>query len=362
MQNKTVEKLEAIDAIKLYTQEHKSITYISQQAHVGKEKVKIYLQNNGITLKGLRSNINREELCNRYLNGESLEILSEQFGIKVDTIKKYLQASDVKIKYSRSNSMDDLYGNIFDCIDTEEKAYWLGFIFADGYISQPPRPTFAMNLSYTDITHMEKLKKFLNYKNDLQIQEIYKASEEKSYKLCRMKVDNKNLWDTLNSYGCTPKKSLTLKFPQENIFVSKDLIRHFIRGYVDGDGCITYANKKYAQLSILGTKEFLAKLQEYLPCEDKNLYLKHPENNTNTYTFLVTNKIAYDCMDYLYNNATIYLDRKYVRYLEFRRLYKELYKELETQNGELCDENTVLNSEVKDLSQCNAQELNLETE
>ena len=50
---------------------------------------------------------------------------------------------------------------------------------------------------------------------------------------------NKYFWNILNSYGCTPRKSLTLKFPDRDIFKSSDLIRHFIRGYFDGDGCFS---------------------------------------------------------------------------------------------------------------------------
>ena len=49
--------------------------------------------------------------------------------------------------------MWDLNEHFFDVIDTEEKAYWLGFIFADGYVAKD-RPTFAMNLQYSDINHM----------------------------------------------------------------------------------------------------------------------------------------------------------------------------------------------------------------
>lgn len=68
------------------------------------------------------------------------------------------------------------------------------------------------------------------------------------------------------------KKSLTLEFPNEDIFENKELIKHFIRGYIDGDGCISYCDKdhRHMTLRILGTKEFLDTLQNYLPLEKKN--------------------------------------------------------------------------------------------
>lgn len=64
-----------------------------------------------------------------------------------------------------------------------------------------------------------------------------------------------------------PKKSLILKFPDKSIFKSKDLIKHFIRGYVDGDGSISYRNKNHSDINfnVLGTFEFLSEMQNHLP-------------------------------------------------------------------------------------------------
>ena len=58
-------------------------------------------------------------------------------------------------------------------------------------------------------------------------------------------VNSPHLINTLISYGCTPKKSLTLKFPDISIFKNMDLIRHFIRGYFDGDGSVFISNEKH---------------------------------------------------------------------------------------------------------------------
>lgn len=83
---------------------------------------------------------------------------------------------------------------------------------------------------------------------------------------CVWAASSKHLWEILNKYGCTPSKSLILKFPDESIFESKDLIRHFIRGYFDGDGCISYNRYKYGivpRCSVLGTLQFITKLAEY---------------------------------------------------------------------------------------------------
>ena len=125
----------------------------------------------------------------------------------------------------------------------------------------------------------------------------------------------------MNNYGCTPKKSLTLKFPNINIFENKNLIKHFIRGYIDGDGCISYCDKehKHMTLRILGTKDFLNILQKYLPLEKKNKL--HKKNNIYDLSFQ-KGRGKY-ILDYVYKDATIFLDRKLEKYKEYCRLYQE---------------------------------------
>ena len=82
-------------------------------------------------------------------------------------------------------------------------------------------------------------------------------------------IGNKHMRDSLISKGCVPNKSLILKFPSEEI-LPKELQRHFIRGYFDGDGTIglyphSKTNPKLEEsLLIVGTKPFLEKVQDVL--------------------------------------------------------------------------------------------------
>lgn len=84
---------------------------------------------------------------------------------------------------------------------------------------------------------------------------------------CRWGIRSKHLWEILTNYGCTPRKSLTLQFPNENIFKESSLVKHFIRGYWDGDGCLSYGDSKHtcADISVLGTEDFLTSLKNNLP-------------------------------------------------------------------------------------------------
>lgn len=217
----------------------------------------------------------------------------------------------------------------FDSIDTEEKAYWLGFIFADGNISKceytkrngkTKRGVYRIEVSLmsSDLAHLQKLGTFLELKKEIPISQAAFRKER-----ARLMFSSKLMWTVLNSYGCTPCKSLTLTFPKVEVFKSKDLIKHFIRGYVDGDGCISYLNNTHKSmfLKLLGTQPFLTTLQSFLPLERPNKLFTRKGINVSELSF--SNWRGYYICNYLYKDATIYLDRKYTKYKEYCRLYEE---------------------------------------
>ena len=136
-----------------------------------------------------------------YLNTiVSLSKLSKQFKISRKGFTIWLKSRNVQIRNLQNETKFNQH--VFDSIDTEEKAYWLGFIFADGYVSTRDN-TFEVSLKLSDFEHLEKLKKFLEWSGTVK---------KDSFR-CRLSVVNKHLKQTLVNYGCTPRKSLTLKFP-----------------------------------------------------------------------------------------------------------------------------------------------------
>lgn len=239
----------------------------------------------------------------------------------------------------------------FDCIDTEEKAYWLGFIYADGNISKPirivngkekPWYRIEVSLKYEDFDHLNKLRNALDMEAEVKKSHTNFAQSER----CRLGWNSKHMWNVLNSYGCTPCKSKTLTFPDISIFANKSLIRHFIRGYVDGDGCLSYqdSNHKKAVLNILGTFDMLSNIQHWLPLQFESAIYKKSEECVQQLSF--QGKTGFFIANYLYKNSNIRLERKYNRYLEYCRLYLEEYKLRLGKYGELWNETAVVNSEI----------------
>lgn len=240
---------------------------------------------------------------------------------------------------------------MFDCIDTEEKAYWLGFLYADGYIDASPldpnkkaKYGFELSLKGDDYKHLEKFNVFMKHSRNIVKVSNTKCGD-KIFTRCRWSVTNKHLWESLNSKGCTPRKSSILKFPDENIFSSPSLIRHFIRGYWDGDGCLSYCDSNHtrASINVVGTEDFLTTLKKYLPLHfDYQLISKQ---GTSAKTLNVGGKNAFELAKYLYSEATIYLDRKYAKYLEYCRLYEKSDRELGGNIGEDWNVNTEITEE-----------------
>ena len=99
-----------------------------------------------------------------------------------------------------------------------------------------------------------------------------------------------------------PNKSLTLQFPKSELFLNKSLITHFIReGYVDGDGCLSWANKKHtmASFNLLGTTSFLENVKQYLGIETKLSILHFSEQSITKFISLSDKKHLKFVLNYI---------------------------------------------------------------
>lgn len=144
--------------------------------------------------------------------------------------------------------------NYFENIDTEEKAYWLGFIAADGSIGETCG--LEISLSYKDIDHLYKFANNIGAEID-----IISTRMVKEYKVCRIFINNKKIINDLSKYGIIRNKGYKLDFPN---FLNDEMLKHYLRGYFDGDGSISTNGKnrngspKYA-LNLIATESFLNK-------------------------------------------------------------------------------------------------------
>jgi hypothetical protein len=195
--------------------------------------------------------------------------------------------------------LDKTYYDIFETIDTEEKAYWLGFLFADGYVSGT-RHAVALDLQLKDKEHLMKFKSFLNSHVNIT---------EDSFR-CRMTITNKKFKEDLIKLGCTPKKSLSLIFP----VIPDYLLKHFIRGYFDGDGSITRNIKEgiWNNASIGGgSKAFMEELKKIIIDKAKIAIPQLYKRSEHSFWYIIFSGDKFvNFVNYMYKDCNIYLDRK----------------------------------------------------
>ena len=234
----------------------------------------------------------------------------------------------------------------FKTIDTEEKAYWLGFIYADGTITRFYKNndtekkeirsmTLEIALQEGDKSHLEKFRDCLH--SDVPIHE---KTIRKKYKASRIRINCTSFCKDLIGLGCVPNKSLILEFPTDEI-VPEHLLRHFIRGYFDGDGCIHYSEnecyhkereKSYLQYSFVasftGNEQFLKELKKVLEQQNikvSDLKFDKRSNAVNIYIHNGNDSLV-KLYNYFYKDSNIFLDRKFEKYNDaFNKI--ELWKQ-----------------------------------
>lgn len=250
-----------------------------------------------------------QELVNKFTdyyvnNVISLNKLSKMFEISVDTIRKYFYKNNIQI-VNRQNQTNR-FSDIFEVIDTEEKAYWLGFLYADGYLNKTQPGHIELGLKKDDYDHIDKFRKFINSDNKISYR-----SKTNSY---RLSFSDVKMYKDLINNGCLECKSLILKAPN----INNNIKRHFIRGYVDGDGCLTYRNNNPLSMtiSIIGTEDVLKFIYKSIFGND-NIILSNDNRFNNEYTKSITfNREQSRIASYiLYENSKIYLQRKFDRYM-----------------------------------------------
>jgi hypothetical protein len=207
--------------------------------------------------------------------------------------------------------------SFFEKIDTENKAYWLGFLFADGYVRNRKESfSVELKLASKDKEHLLKFREDIESDSkirDTKIERIYKGRNV-TYHTSELAIYSKKMFQDLTKHGCVEKKSLILDRPKN---LPDNLIRHFIRGYFDGDGCITIykqKNKIEYKIIILGTNNLLSWINDVLSL---NLIAKKNITNRNNISILQYNTKDKDLLfNYLYSSSTIFLERKYKKFLK----------------------------------------------
>ena len=327
---------------------------IGERYGVTKQTITVWFRRLGISAKDYFK-YRKKKLCEgdkikiieMYEQGKTSKEIAKSFSISYGTLLTFQRAHNIKARSYFEHRLDyDVH--IFNKIDTEEKAYWLGFLYADGNVRKEKlNNSVVLYLNAIDIGHLKKFKAFMKDTRDESVIKIQHrlSPNGNPQTVCSYMVCNDNLRNDLISHGCVPAKSLILTFPEESHFESPDLIIDFIRGYIDGDGCLSSSKGRPNSVSISarGTFDFLSGIIKYFP-EFGVVHSEYDKRfNTTQYKIYCTGGKARKVANKLYGHATIYLDRKFEK---FTALFK--YKDSETSGniGEVCDDNTEIIDEI----------------
>lgn len=266
-----------------------------------------------------------KEASEYYTNNDiSIINCAKKFKIGKNTLYNYLKEKNL-IKSIGIYQKDISYNEkFFDNIDTEEKAYWLGFIMADGYtrLNKKNNPAqTSIEISKRDIEILNAFKDSIN-SNHIIRERSRRTVTGKISEICSITVSSEHLTSKLISYGVVPNKTYIGYINEEVFNDNEELIFHYLRGYSDGDGTINKNRGSYVFKLVIKSESILNTISNWIKkyCNIEPKIKLQSDSLGSAYRLSIQNKKEYFIfLDKLYKNANIYLDRKYQIYLDHKK-------------------------------------------
>ncbi len=251
----------------------------------------------------------KQDVVAEYLAGCSAYLLARQYQLPYTSLRSILKAHQVCLRGKRKYTFDECF---FDEVETESKAYWLGFLYAEGNLH---RSTLAVKLASVDLGHL------LAFRQAIQSQQpVYKVKGKNAYVL---KISSTGLPPKLNRLGIVPNKNAKLCFPA----LPENLQVHFIRGFFDGDGWFGKSTPNDMKVEswqwavCSRSREFLQDIRKVInqavarPSAGsfvKRVYRTRSEETHVAWTLTYGgNRLVRAIRDVLYQEATVFLPRKF---------------------------------------------------
>lgn len=295
-----------------------SASKISSTYKINKDSIKKRIKNNDWIVNGNNRNnkLSDEELLEikeMVKNQVPYKEICQTFHISIEALLNRI--ANNKWERAKRKNLYTFNENYFDIINTEQKAYWLGFLYADGYILAKrgkSSQSFGFSISIEDNELLMKFKQDIQSNNPIH---YYKNDTfHTNTTMGRILLTSQHTVDVLKNLGVVENKTFFLKAPP----IEEKFFPAFIRGYSDGDGSIYITKNKKFGWSIVGTKELLDFIQKFLKTKNK-LIQRFPDRKTNNYTLVYDGNIQVPkLLEKIYKDATIYLERKYQKYAEMR--------------------------------------------
>ena len=272
---------------------------------------------------------NKEWLKNKYVKEQyGSSHIARYCNVDDGTIIYYLKKYNIPIR-SRSESCKitkakkyKLNEDYFEFIDDAHKAYWLGFLMADGTMRE--HKVGCLQLSFElcedDVYILDQFNHDINSTYRVQINTCKNSSKNRA----RLVITNYNFCKHLIKHGIIPNKTGKEKIPNS---IPDNYIKDFIRGFFDGDGCIMFSNNDRARGKfhiVSCSYNILCNLLKIIPADFSNKSLHLKAGSDYIYELETANLVNLaKIYDYLYYENCLCLKRKENKFKEFLIYFKQ---------------------------------------
>lgn len=283
-----------------------SATDVAKEIGYNEATIRNWLKLRGISIRngGFYNVKYSSELFNKinssYKDGKYTSEIDSILMLRKGTAQYILNKNEVKLRH-RGPKSKIVKEDYFDNIDCEEKAYFLGYIMADGNISITNNQySLKFHISLNDREVVDNFLKEINTSNKATIRE-----KTKSYYISLTSV---HMCKSLIELGIIPQKTGKECIPKS---LPKNLIHHYLRGVFDGDGITCTGKSKRS--GFVGSINLINGILNEL---NEELTIFKTGKNKKVVYFLGGKKFSRKLYNYLYNDATIWLNRKRDRLAE----------------------------------------------
>lgn len=289
----------------------KTLMYLSNKYGFDRACFSKYLKANGFTVKkrgrSYETEQRQKEAIELYKQGMSIKKISERLQLSRKSLGLYFKEKDIKLRTETNQVLVNytLNENFFKIINTEKKAYWLGFIYADGSVrNDAGSHQLNIELNQIDFNHLKK------FRRDIESNKPIKT--RKTREMCSISINSKKLVTDLFNIGCIENKTEN-GFLNENILNDDLSKRAFLRGFLDGDGYIEKNQSRYRIIYTIKSERLVDLTVDLL----KQFDIHTRVDDCKTFYRVVVERKGdfFKILDLLYKDANVYLDRKYETYL-----------------------------------------------
>jgi hypothetical protein len=240
-------------------------------------------------------------IATAYTAGATIAQLAATYGCSTRTVTDRLRQAGVIIRRTGPARVCQFNERYFRTIRSERQAYWLGFIFADGGVQQMTVGNWicTINLAIRDAGQLYKLANDIGYSGEIKF-------DRRKHRSARLILCSKQLCADLIKLGCVPRKTFGCQVPD----LPDRLLRHFFRGYVDGDGSFSRDSRSW-HFETVGSPKLISAFQDWLVLSLGLRYTKLRQRKTVNTLHYGGNRQVAAIADLLYSRSKVALDRKF---------------------------------------------------